>query len=114
MVLVGSRAVVRLASSVWAVPLSVADEVFAALGQALGDDLGVERVGKDLGPFLEGTVGRDRGGAAVVVALADDLEGELGLSGVHLEAGKVVDDEQLSASVFAENALDAAVQLGAM
>lgn len=37
------------------------DEVFAALGEPLGDDLSIERVGEDLGPFFEGArVARDR------------------------------------------------------
>ena len=55
--------------------------IFAALGESLGDDLSVERVGKDLGPFFERAIGGDGRGAAVVVAFADDLKGELGLVG---------------------------------
>jgi type II secretory pathway predicted ATPase ExeA len=75
------------------------DEVLGALGESLGDDLGVERVGEDLGPVLEGPIGRDAGRASEVVPLGDDLEGELGLGGVHGEDGEVVDDEQLGAHV---------------
>jgi len=51
------------------IALSVEDEVLGALGQAFGDDLGVERVGEDLGPVLEWPVGRDAGRAPVVVAV---------------------------------------------
>jgi hypothetical protein len=77
------------------------DEVLCALGEALGDHLGVECVGEDLGPVLEGPIGGDAGGASKVVALGDNLEGELGLGGVHGEDGEVVDDEQLGAHVAA-------------
>ena len=63
-------------------------------------------VGKDLGPVLEGAIGGDHGRAAVVVALADDLKGELGLGGVHGEDGEVVDDEQLGADVAAQGVLE--------
>ena len=35
-----------------AIALSVEDEVLGAFGEALGDDLGVERVGKTLGQSL--------------------------------------------------------------
>ena len=70
-------------------------------------------IGKDLGPVLEGAVGGDGGGAAVVVALGDDLEGELGLGGVHGEDGEVVDDEELGSDVAAEGAFEGAVKLGA-
>jgi hypothetical protein len=37
------------------------DEVFAALGEPLGDDLSIERIGKDLGPFFERPIGGDGG-----------------------------------------------------
>jgi hypothetical protein len=88
--------------------------VFCALGEALGDDLSVEGVGEHLRPVFEGAVGGDAGGAAVVVALADDLKGELCLSGIHLEGCEVVDDEQLGANILAQRFLEPAVELGAM
>ena len=69
-------------------------------------------VGKDFGPVFEGPIGRDHRRAAVVVALADDLEGELGLGGVHGEDGEVVDGEQLGADVATEGFLERAVELG--
>jgi len=69
----------------------VENEVLSTLGEALSDDLGVERVGEDLGPVLEWTIGSDAGRAAVLVAFGDDLEGELGLRGVHGQNGEVVD-----------------------
>ncbi len=53
------------------------DEDLGTLGQALGDDLGVERIGEDLRPVLEGRLVVIRLGATVVVALGDDLKGEL-------------------------------------
>lgn len=34
-------------------------EVLGTLGESLGDDLSVERVGKDFGPVFEGPIGRD-------------------------------------------------------
>ena len=85
-----------------------------ALGEALGDDLGIEGVRKDLGPVLEWAVGGDEGGAAVVVTLRDDLEGELGLRRVHGEDGEVVDGEQLGGEVATEDAVESAVELGAV
>src|SRR5208337_3490691 len=51
-------------------------EVLGSLGQALSDDLGVERVGKDLCPIFERPVGGDAGRSSEVVTLGDDLEGE--------------------------------------
>jgi hypothetical protein len=57
-------------------------------------------------------IGRDHRRAAVVVTLADDLKGELGLSGVHGEDGEVVDGEQLGADVATEGFLERAVKLG--
>jgi hypothetical protein len=64
-----------------------------------------------LGHSLKGPVGGDRGGASVVVALADDLEGELGLGGVHLEASEVIDGEQVGLGELAQHTLEAAVDL---
>jgi len=81
-----------------AVALSVDDEALAGLGEALGDHLGVESVGEDTRPVLEGAVGGDGDGAPMGVAVADDLKGELGLGRIHLEEGEVVvDDEELGA-----------------
>jgi hypothetical protein len=77
------------------------DEDLGDLGQSLGDDLSIERVGEDLGPVFERSVGGDAGRAAAFVAVGDDLEGELGLSGVHLEDGEVVDDEEHGGRVLA-------------
>jgi hypothetical protein len=94
--------------------LSVEHEALGALGEALGDDLGVERVGEDLRPVLECAVRGDRGRATVVVALGDHLEGELRLRGVHLEHGEVVHEEEVGADVLSERALQATVQLGAV
>jgi len=68
----------------------VEDEVLGAFGEALGDDLGIERVGEHLGPVLKQSIGRDARRAAVVVAVGDDLEGELGLRGIHGEDGEVI------------------------
>ena len=75
------------------VTLSVENEVFAALGESLGDHLCVERVGEDLGPILEGAIGRDGGRATIVVAFGDDLKCKLCLRGVHFKAREVVDDQ---------------------
>jgi hypothetical protein len=88
--------------------------VLGSLGQALSDDLGVERVGKDLCPIFERPVGGDAGRSSEVVTLGDDLEGELGLCGVHGEHGEVVNDEQLGAHVASEGAFEGAVDLGAV
>src|SRR6185295_6649781 len=77
------------------IPLSVEDEALGALGEALGDDLGVERVGEDLGPVLEQSVGRDAGRAMVLVALGDDLEGEVGLRRVHRQHREIVEDQEV-------------------
>src|SRR5690606_40822724 len=86
-------------------------EVLTAFGESLGDHLSVERIWEYLGPLLEGTVGRDGGGAAVVIALTDYLEGELGLGRVHGETGEVVDYQQLGVGVLAKHAIDAPVEL---
>jgi hypothetical protein len=59
------------------------EQDLGAFGEPLGYDLGVERIRKDLGPVLEGAVGGDGGRASVIVTLGDDLECELGLSGIH-------------------------------
>src|ERR1700690_4552796 len=91
------------------VALPVEDEGFGVFGQALGDDLGVEGVGKDLGPILERSVGGDGGGATDLMALGDDLKGELCLGGIHGEHRKIVDDEQVCADVFAHGAVQAAM-----
>ena len=93
--------------------LAVEDKVLAALGEALGDHLRVERVGEHLGPILEGSIGSDGGRAPVVVALGDDLEGELGLGGVHGEDGQIVEDEQIGPHVTAHRLLERAVDLRA-
>jgi hypothetical protein len=50
----------------------------------------------------------------VVVTLGDDLEGELGLRRVHGEDGEVVDGEQLGGEVATEDAVEAAMELGAV
>ena len=85
------------------------EEDLGPLGDALGNDLRVERAGKDLGPVLEGPVGGDAGRATALVAVGDDLEGELCLSGVHRQDGEVVDDEERGRCVLLEYALDQAV-----
>ncbi len=90
------------------------DKVFGALGEPLGDDLSVERVGEYLRPIFEWAVGSDAGRAAVVVALGDNLEGELGLGGVHGEHREVVNDEELGADEATKGTLEQAVELGAM
>ena len=46
---------------------SVEHEALGAFGEALGD-LGVEGVGEDPRPALEGAVGGDGGGASVLVS----------------------------------------------
>jgi hypothetical protein len=94
--------------------LSVEDEAFGAFGEALGDDLGVERVGEDLGLILEEAVGGESGRAAVVVAVGENLKGELGLGRIHLENGEVVDHQELGLLVAAQSAVEAAVELGAV
>src|ERR1051325_4582307 len=53
----------RARSAFRAVAFVVEDEVFRALGEALGDDLSIEGVGEDFGPILERSVGGDGGGA---------------------------------------------------
>jgi len=88
--------------------------MLGALSESLGDDLRVEGVGEDLGPVLERAIGRDASRSSVVVALGDDLEGELGLGGVHGEDREVVDDEQVGADVATQGAVEGAVDLGAM
>ncbi len=50
----------------------------------------------------------------MVVTLGDDLEGELGLRGVHGEDGEVVDGEELGGEVATKDAIKAAVELGAV
>src|ERR1700733_13469948 len=95
------------------IALSVEDEALGTLGEALGDDLGVERIGEHLGPVLEQAVGGDAGGSSVVVAVGDDLEREIGLCRVHGEHGEVVDDQEVGAAVAAERALELTVDLGA-
>ena len=88
--------------------------MLGSLGESLGNDLRVEGVGKDLGPILEWAIGSDAGGSSVVVALGDDLEGELGLGGVHGEDSEVVDDEQFGADVATQGAVEGAVDVRAM
>src|SRR5690606_41336304 len=86
-------------------------EVLTAFGESLGDHLSVERIWEYLGPLLEGTGGRDGGRAAVVIALTDYLEGELGLGRVHGESGEVVGYQQLGVGVLAEHTVDTPVEL---
>ena len=86
--------------------------MLGTLSETLGDDLCVERVGEDLRPILERPIGRDQSGAAVVVALADDLERKLGLRGVHGEDSEVIDGEEIGADVAAQGFFERAVQLG--
>src|SRR5665647_2686206 len=81
-------------------PLSIEDEVFGSLGEPLVDDLSVERVREDRGPVLEEAVARDAGRAPVLVALRDDLEGEIGLRRIHRKHGEVVDDEEVGLSLI--------------
>lgn len=87
--------VLRIASP-GAVAFAVEDEVLRSLGESLGNDLCVERVGKDLGPVLERPVGGDTRGAPIVLALRDYLEGELCLRRIHAQDGEVVDDDEVA------------------
>jgi hypothetical protein len=48
------------------------------------------------------------------IALGDDLEGELGLGRIHGEDGEVIDGEQLGGAVATEDAVEAAIKLGAV
>jgi hypothetical protein len=68
--------------------------------------------GKDLGPVLEQPVGRDAGRAMVLVALGDDLEGEVGLCRVHRQHREIVDDQEVGTAVTTECALELTVDLG--
>ena len=101
-------------SSLGAVSLSVEHEVLAAFSEAFRDDLRVEGIRKDLGPFFERAIRGDRRGSTVVVAFADDLEREIGLGPVHGKRREVVDDEKLCFGVFAEYSVEVSVKLGAM
>ena len=72
------------------------------------------RVREHLRPILERAIDGDAGRAPEFVTVGDDLEGKLGLGGVHREDGEVVNDQEFGANEATERALEDAVELSAV
>ena len=81
------------------------------VGDAVDDGFGEAGVGEDLGPFAEGQVGGDDQ-AAAFVALADDLEDELGGAFGQVQVSELVKDHQLGAGVAADDPGEFAAAVG--
>ena len=90
-----------------AIAAALDEEDLDVVGEAVDECDGTGGIGKDGVPVLEGEVGGDQQGA-VLVAAADELEEEVGGSGVVGEVAEFVDQEQCGPRVVPETAFEGA------
>jgi len=64
------------------------------MDEAVGDRRGGRGVVKELAPLLEGEIGSDDGGGALVAAIEDLVE-EVGAASVEGEVAELIDEEEL-------------------
>src|SRR5579863_5426085 len=84
-----------------------------AVGEAVDDGFREAGVGEDLGPLAEREVRRDDHRRALV-ALADDLEDELGRAGGEGEVAELVEDHEFGAGVAGDDAAELPSGLGGL